>query len=270
MTISAPRARPAAAGAPATVERPGPTGRKVRLREIRSVDRSTLIGFDRESVRDHASRAGGYRHWAVHRAGAACDEDVQENGIRDDALQDDAPRDDDFQFAIEALHGGMLVGSICTLHAVPASGRFSYGVGIGVRHRRCGYAGDAVATLLEFMFAQRGYRWCDVGIRSGNIASLTLHSRLGFQEVDRVRDTELLHGGVASIVLMSITAAQFAALHPDRSARRQIRPTRGRHWRPGRGRHWHPAAPAPWSRSAVFRAWNQQWRSTVAQEGPEG
>ncbi|TQM11803.1 GNAT family N-acetyltransferase [Pseudonocardia kunmingensis] len=237
MTISASRARPVAASAPPSVERPGPIGRKVRLREIRPVDRSTLIGFDRASVRDQPSRVGGYRHWAVHRASAA---------------RDRAPQDDDVQFAIEALHGGMLVGSICTLHAVPASGRFSYGVGIGARHRRCGYAGDAVATLLAFMFAQRGYHWCDVGIHSANIASLTLHSRLGFEEVDRVRDTELVHGGVASIVLMSITAAQFAALHPDRSAGLgQAGPTRGRHWRSGRGRHWNATAPAPWSRGAL-------------------
>jgi RimJ/RimL family protein N-acetyltransferase len=223
MTISAPRARPATADAPA-IDPAGLAGRKVRLRAIRPVDRSTLIGFDRASVRDHSSRTGGYRHWAVHRASAAGDGDVP---------------DDDFQFAIEALHGGMLVGSICTLHAVPGSGRFSYGVGIGLRHRRCGYAGDAVATLLAFMFEQRGYQWCDVGIRSGNIASLTLHSRLGFEEVDRVRDTEIVHAGAASLVLMSITAAQFAALHPGRSAwRRTARPARGRHSRPGRGRHW--------------------------------
>lgn len=221
MTISASHARPVVPGAPAAAEPPGPIGRKVRLREIRSVDRSTLVGFDRAAVRD---RVGGYRHWAVHRASAAGDENLQ---------------DDDHQFAIEALHGGMLVGSICILHAVPASGRFSYGVGIGVRHRRCGYAGDAVATLLAFMFEQRGYHWCDVGIRSGNIASLTLHSRLGFQEIDRVRDTELVHGGVASLVLMSITAAQFAEAHPARSGTHHpSRPERGRHWRPGRGRHW--------------------------------
>jgi RimJ/RimL family protein N-acetyltransferase len=224
MTISAPRARPVPAGAPPSVERPGPIGRKVRLREIRSVDRSTLIGFDRAAVRDHTSRVGGYRHWAVHRANAAREGEIP---------------DEDFQFAIEALHGGMLVGSICTLHAVPTSGRFSYGVGIGARYRRCGYAGDAVTTLLAFMFGQRGYHWCDVGIHSANVASLTLHSRLGFQEVDRVRDTELVRGGVASIVLMSITAAQFAALHPDRSAPRRARPARGRHWRSGRGRHWN-------------------------------
>jgi RimJ/RimL family protein N-acetyltransferase len=219
MTLSPPRAH-AAPAVPAPIEPSGPAGRKVRLRPIRAGDRGTLVGFDRDSERHQPGRVGGYRHWAGHRAGAA-----------DSAA-------DDFRFAIETLHGGMLVGSICA-QADPESGRFSYGVGIGSRHRRCGYAADAVETLLAYLFGERGFRWCEVGIHGGNVASLTLHSRLGFREVDRLRDAELVREGAASLVLMSITARQFALARPARAgAVPPSEPGRGRHWRPGRGRHW--------------------------------
>ncbi|HET6706416.1 GNAT family protein [Amycolatopsis sp.] len=189
-------------------------GWKVRLREVRPADRRTLSGFDRGST----PQAGGYRHWATHRDTAG----------------------DDFHYAIETLHNRTLVGSIW-VQADPASGRFSYGIGIGPQYRRCGYAADAVTVLLAFMFDQH-YRKCEVSINGGNFASLALHGELGFREEGRPRDTELLRGEVRYPVLMSITAAGFAEHQPAfLAARGPVRPWRGRHWRtPKRGRHWRP------------------------------
>lgn len=225
MTRCQPHARPAANSNPVPIHPPGLAGRKVRLREVCPADRSRLIGFDRDSARSHPGQLGGYRHWAVHRAGVAAS-------------------GDDVQFAIDALHGGMLVGSISTVHADRASGRFSYGVGIGMQHRRCGYASDAISILLAFMFEQCGYRRCDVSIYGGNLASLTMHGGLGFREVDRLRDTELLQGGIKFLVLMSITAHEFAAVRPiSTGSRPPVRPGRGRHWRARRGRHWPAERP---------------------------
>jgi RimJ/RimL family protein N-acetyltransferase len=186
---------------------PSLAGRKVRLREIEPGDRRTLVGFDRESP-----RVGGYRHWAVHRASAG----------------------DDLQFAIETLRGRMLVGSLCVVQAGSHPGRFSYGIGIGSPHRCCGYAADAVAVLLAFMFGHRGYHKCEVCVHGGNFASLALHASLGFREEGRHRDTELLRGKIKYPVTMGITAGEFAALRPDCQ---HVLPRRGRHWR-GRGRHW--------------------------------
>jgi RimJ/RimL family protein N-acetyltransferase len=196
---------------------PGWAGRKVRLREIGPADRRTLAGFDRES----ASQIGGYRHWAAHRSSAA---------------------GDDRQFAIETLRSGILVGSVCVIQAGQAPDRFSYGIGIGARHRCCGYAADAIAVLLAFMFGQRGYRKCEVGVYGRNLASLALHGSLGFREEGRLRDTELQLGEIRYPVTMSITAVEFAALHPDFAASRpQVQSRRGRHWRNRRGRHWPDA-----------------------------
>jgi RimJ/RimL family protein N-acetyltransferase len=191
-------------------------GWKVRLREIRPADRRALTGFDRDSGRD----VGGYRHWAAHRGRAA-------------------GSGDDFHLAIETLHNRTLVGSIW-VQTDPSSGRFSYGIGIGAQHRRCGYAADAVTILLTFMFEQRGYRTCEVCVNGGNFASLALHGELGFREEGRPRDVELLRGEIRYPVLMGITAERFAAHHPTfTAARGPVRPWRGRHWRTRRrGRHW--------------------------------
>jgi len=192
-------------------------GRKVRLRGIEPADRRTLVGFDRDSMDGRPPQVGGHRHWAAHRRSSA-------------------GADGDLQFAIETLHSRMLVGSISTSCADPLAERFSYSIGIGPRHRRCGYAGDAITVLLSFMFGPAGYRTCDVSIYGGNLASLTLHAGLGFTEAGRVPDTEVSHGAVRNLVQMSVTADEFAALGPDRRA---FERARGRHWGPSRGRHWH-------------------------------
>jgi RimJ/RimL family protein N-acetyltransferase len=195
-------------------------GWKVRLREVRAADRRTLTGFDRDSARVRDPQVGGYRHWATHRSGVA-------------------GSGDDFHFAIETLHNRTLVGSVW-VQADPASGRFSYGIGIGPQHRRCGYAADAVTTLLAVMFELRGFRKCEVSVNGGNFASLALHGELGFREEGRMRDTELLRGEIRYPVLMGLTADRFAEHRPAfLAARGPVRPSRGRHWRtPRRGRHW--------------------------------
>ncbi|MDQ7809499.1 GNAT family N-acetyltransferase [Amycolatopsis sp. A133] len=193
-------------------------GWKVRLREVRPADHRALIGFDRDS----GPQVGGYRHWATHRGAA--------DGSGDD-----------FHFAIETLHNRTLVGSIW-IQADPASGRFSYGIGIGPPYRRCGYAADAVTVLLAFMFEVRRYHKCEVSINGSNFASLALHGELGFREEGRPRDTELRRGEIRYPVLMGITADRFAEHQPAfLAARGPVRPWRGRHWRtPRRGRHWRP------------------------------
>jgi RimJ/RimL family protein N-acetyltransferase len=198
---------------------PGWTGRKVRLREIDPADHRTLMRFDRESAGGRVPKVGGHRHWAAHRANVA---DIGDN----------------VQFAIETLHSRILVGSMWTTQTDPQSDRFSYGIGIGPQHRRCGYASDAITMLLAYMFEQRRYRKCEVSIYGRNLASLTLHGGLGFREEGRLRDTELVRGRTNNLVQMSITAHQFADLHPNLTASRSpAAPERGRHWRPRRGQH---------------------------------
>ncbi|CAM04511.1 RimJ/RimL family protein N-acetyltransferase [Saccharopolyspora erythraea NRRL 2338] len=164
-------------------------GRRVRLRRVQHADRPTLIRFDRDAARYPS--VDGYRHWAAHRANPTA--------------AGDEPR-----LAIETRDGGVLVGSVCATRIAPGSDRFGYGVGIGPRHRRHGYAEDAIGVLLDFMFNQLGYRRCEVGIYGCNHASLALHRKLGFREDGRLRDPEYLCGQAKYLVLMGITADEFA------------------------------------------------------------
>jgi RimJ/RimL family protein N-acetyltransferase len=195
-------------------------GRKVRLREIGMRDRRVLMGFDRDAARVDSPLVGGYRHWATHRSGTT-------------------GQGDDVQFGIETLRGRMLVGSISAIGTDPVAGRFSYGVGIAPRHQRCGYASDAITVLLAYMFEQRGFRKCEISVYGGNLASLSLHGGLGFREEGRLRDTEVLRGAIRYLVLMGITAEEFAARRPAGPGdfARQ-----GQHRRPRRGKHWRVPA----------------------------
>ncbi|RJQ73729.1 N-acetyltransferase [Pseudonocardiaceae bacterium YIM PH 21723] len=193
--------------------RSGLAGAKVRLREIDSTDRHTLARFDRDS----GSSVGGFQHWAAHRA---CPGDAA-------------------QYVIETVHSRLVVGSMWVVQAGPRTGWFSYGIGIGSAHRRCGYASDAISVLLGHMFTDRGYRTCEVSVHGGNLASLTLHGALGFLERSRLRDTELRPGSVNYVVQLGIEAAQFTGLPVHRTALRPMAMAgRGRHWRRRRGRHW--------------------------------
>ncbi|MER5387839.1 GNAT family protein [Saccharopolyspora sp. NPDC002686] len=167
----------------------GWVGRRVRLRGIEPGDRRTLVGFDRESASEGPPQFDGYRHWAAHRANHL------EAG-------------EDLQLAIETRQDRTLVGSLST--SQPEAGIFSYGIGIGPQHRRHGYADDAINTLLGYMFGHRRFTKCEVGIYSSNAASLTLHARLGFREEGHLRDPEFLCGGAQYLVLMGITAEEFA------------------------------------------------------------
>lgn len=182
-------------------------GRKVRLRPLAAADRPVLVGFDRDAARAGDPRVGGYRHWAAHRAGAG----------------------DNLHLVIETLHGRMVVGSVSVTRGEP----FSYGIGIGHRHRRCGYAADAITALLAHMFTSLGHDRCEVGIYGGNLGSLSLHGALGFREQARSSDADLLRGRVRNLVLMGISAEAFTASRPAGAAA-----VRGRHWRARRGRHW--------------------------------
>ena len=174
------------------------TGRIVRLRGIHPADWRSFVHFDEHHTtigavdRQHPPRtAEGYRHWAAHRA------------------RQNSPTDE-FQLAVETRAAGVLVGSVSTSEADPRAGRFGYGVGIAQEHQRCGYAADAIRVLLTFMFGQRRYHKCEVGIYGFNQASLALHHKLGFQQEGWLREHEFFAGQHHDLVLMGITAPEFA------------------------------------------------------------
>lgn len=68
--------------------------------------------------------------------------------------------------------------------------------------------------LLRFMFGERRYHKCEVGIYAFNEASIALHHKLGFADEGRLRDHEYLAGRHHDLVLLGLTAEEFAVRHP--------------------------------------------------------
>ncbi len=64
------------------------------------------------------------------------------------------------------------------------------------------------------MFGERRYHKCEAGIYAYNEASLALHRRLGFTEEGRLRDHEFFAGRHHDLVVMGMTAQEFAQRHP--------------------------------------------------------
>jgi RimJ/RimL family protein N-acetyltransferase len=182
-------------------------GELVRLRAIEPGDWEAFMRFDQDS--DDMRSAGmlfeprsaeRYRRWAMERAEKAPD-----------------IRGDDFELAIESLAEECVVGSIGTHQGDRRAGTFGCGLGVGREHQRRGYGSEAVVLLLRYMFGERRYQKCNVGVYAYNTASLRLFAKLGFVEEGRRRRAEFLAGRYHDEVLLGITVEEFAAAHglPD-------------------------------------------------------
>jgi len=178
------------------------TGRKVRLRGVEPEDWQAFRHFDEHSADMRAAdmihrprSAEGYREWAAEQATRKA-------------------AGDEFLLAIETLADRTLVGTLSTHRADQRAGRFGYGIAIGHDHQRHGYATDAVIPLLTYMFGERRYHKCEVGIYAFNTASVALHQKIGFQTEGRLRDHEYFAGRHHDLVVMGMTADEFAARHP--------------------------------------------------------
>jgi RimJ/RimL family protein N-acetyltransferase len=174
-------------------------GERVRLRGVEPDDWQGFRRFDEESADARAAdilhpprSAEGYRRWATEEA---------QRSVAGDT----------FRLAIEALEGNTLVGSINTVAPELRAGRFGYGVAIGREFHRRGYAREAITLVLGYMFGERRYQKCEVGIYGFNTGSLALHRGLGFVEEGRLRRHEFFAGGYHDLVLMGLTVEEFTA-----------------------------------------------------------
>lgn len=178
------------------------TGERVRLRAIEPDDWQAFKEFDQHSadMRSadmlHPPRSDeGYQRWTLEEATRP-------------------PNGDNIRLAIVAAHDKSVVGTLNTADADPRAGRFSYGIAIGHQHQRSGYASEAITILLSFMFGERRYHKCEVGIYAFNQASIALHHKLGFVDEGRLRDHEYFAGRHHDLILLGLTAEEFAERHP--------------------------------------------------------
>jgi RimJ/RimL family protein N-acetyltransferase len=179
-------------------------GERVRLRGIEPGDWEAVMRFDQwsDDVRSggllfQPRSAEGYRQWAAERAARA-----PQVGA------------DEFELAIESLAEECLVGGIGTHQCDRVAGTFGYGLGIGRPHQRRGYASEAIVLLLRYMFGERRYQKCNVGVYAYNTASLELHAKLGFVVEGRRRRAAFMGGRHHDEVLLGLTVEEFTAAHP--------------------------------------------------------
>ncbi|MFG3288989.1 GNAT family N-acetyltransferase [Streptomyces sp. NPDC048179] len=175
------------------------TGHGVRLRAVEPDDWTALMGLAADDGR-RGSRPELPRSAESHRARA------KEQAV--------AGGDDDrFRLAVEATATGVLVGTVGSHRTGRRSGWFEVDVEIGSDHRRKGYALEAVALLVRFMFAERRYHKCLAAVLAQNEASLGLFRRLGFTEEGRLREHVFLAGRHHDLVMMGLLADEFDQRH---------------------------------------------------------
>ena len=173
-------------------------GEKVRLRAIEPRDWEAFHAFDQDTELARHSYAIPFprsseeaRRWAEEKAAAK-------------------PANDEFFWVIENDEGEV-VGSINSHHCDRRNGTFQYGITIGRRHWRKGYASEAIILLLRFFFWERRYQKVNASIFAFNERSLRLHEKLGFQQEGRLRRMIFTNGAYHDEVVVGMTAEEFEA-----------------------------------------------------------
>ncbi|WP_330461167.1 GNAT family N-acetyltransferase [Streptomyces sp. NBC_00820] len=182
-------------------------GGKVRLRGVepddwegfRALAQHTVDVRNADLVEPPRS-AEGFRSWTADRAGRA-------------------PGGEAFRLVIETVADQAFAGSVTVGETDPRAGRFRTGTVIARDRRGNGYATEATALILTYMFAEQRYNKCEVEIHAFNDASLALYRKLGFVEEGRLRQHEFFAGGYHDVVLMGLTADEHWAVHERPSVR---------------------------------------------------
>ncbi len=193
--------------AAALAERPSIwRGERIRLRAVEPDDWETYHAwnFDDEMMRNlwypplPQSREAG-RRWAEAAAVAP-------------------PDGNNFRFAIAPLATGAtgaVVGDLTTQRCDRRAGTFTYSIAITAAERGRGHASEAIRLALRYYFEELRYQKVWVGVHSFNDASVRLHERLGFQHEGRQRRMVYTGGQHHDLLLLGLTAEEFAAQFKD-------------------------------------------------------
>jgi RimJ/RimL family protein N-acetyltransferase len=171
-------------------------GNRVRLRAIEPGDWEQFYewNFDSDTARQtyylpFPKSAEGTRRWTEREA------------TRE-------PEYDAYRLVIETLAGEM-VGTINTHSCDHRNGTFGYGLTVGEKHRRKGYASEAITLVLRYFFQELRYQKATVHVYSFNEPSMRLHERLGFLLEGRLRRMIYTQGQHFDDLIFGITAEEF-------------------------------------------------------------
>lgn len=122
---------------------------------------------------------------------------------------------DDKYLVIETLDGQM-VGGINTQLADLRNGTFSIGIGLPERTAwGKGYAKEAMLLILRYMFHERRYQKCNIGVFAFNERAIGLYRHLGFQDEGRIRRAVFTNSQFHDELLLGMTVEEFDERYPE-------------------------------------------------------
>jgi RimJ/RimL family protein N-acetyltransferase len=175
-------------------------GDKVRLRAMEPDDAEVWRSWGVDTDLD---RMGGFTRFPSSRA--AYRERIEEASKLREA--------EGVALTIETL-AGTVVGSLNT-RSNPRTRIFDFGIGLGREHLRKGYGTEALRLLCRFYFSELGYQKAETGVYAFNEPSLRFHDAFGFMVEGRRRRAVFTRGEYHDLVLVGMTAEEFAARHPQ-------------------------------------------------------
>lgn len=171
-------------------------GEHLRLRALEPSDAAFFFELQQDTERNrlldflHPPRSrADLEDWARKKAGQD--------------LENDA-----FQWLIETL-AGEPVGSIVTHSCDHRNGTFSYALDIAHKHRRQGYAREAIFMVLRYYFEELRYQKVNVATQSDNTATISLHRQLGFAHEGTQRQMVFQQGRYLDLILLGLIKEEF-------------------------------------------------------------
>ena len=126
------------------------------------------------------------------------------------------PRYPDDKFLVIETLEGQMVGGINTQLTDPRSGTFSIGLGLPERSVwGKGYAKEAMLLMLRFMFHERRYQKCNIGVFAFNERAIGLYRHLGFVDEGRIRRAVFTNSQFHDEILLGMTVEEFDERYPE-------------------------------------------------------
>lgn len=118
----------------------------------------------------------------------------------------------DTVLVIEALEDDAVVGSV-NVHGSDARHRsFEYGVHVFAKHRRQGFAIEAISLLLRFYFRELGYHRAWSTVYSFNAPSIALQQAMGFVAEGTTRESLFTDGRFYDELIFGLLESEFEPL----------------------------------------------------------
>lgn len=112
-----------------------------------------------------------------------------------------------FQLAIVVTDTGTLVGD-CGLHALPAAGQVELGITLSPAHWGHGYATEAVARVVDFIFGELNAHRITAVTDAENEPAAKLFGRLGFRREAHFRENQWFKGRWGSEFVFALLRPQ--------------------------------------------------------------